>query len=154
MAMMQAPAMTAQPVSVSSTSTVLGIALEPGEKVIYFRDRGDPTTSDIVVRAILGVLLAIAIVGLFILAMAIFPKKWHVRAHVVTNRRLMVIYADGKAKEMRWEQLKKITLFRRRGVPQYFNLGTVNFTYDADIDAILKGGRAGADARPAVSHPS
>lgn len=149
---MMQPSGAASPFA-SAPATVCGVPLEPGERVVWIRDYGEPRSSTTVLRIVFGLLFAIAVIGLVLLYMAFFPKKFHVRAHVVTNRRLLCIAADGTAKQVRWGELKRVTVFHRRGIKQSLGLGAFNVVYSDELHAIVDAGAAGAEARPGVAHP-
>lgn len=78
-----------------AAGTVMGVPLEPGERVIWFK-RHDYTV-DKVIMWFLGVILLIAIVGIIFIILALIHDGRNPRAHIITNRRIIVI--DGKGQQ-------------------------------------------------------
>lgn len=73
--------------------SVLGVPLEPGERVIYFHK---PTyTGDRVGMIIVGVLLLFIVVGIGFLIYGIWMPKWVPRGQVVTTRRVINVDKNG-----------------------------------------------------------
>jgi len=68
--------------------TVLGVPLEPGERVLWFR-KHDYTTEKIIL-IVFGVLTLIILIGVIFLVMAFTLEGRSPRAHALTNRRLLV----------------------------------------------------------------
>jgi hypothetical protein len=95
--------------------TVLGVQLQPGERVIYFHKPS--YTADKIVLWVVGVLTLIVIVGIIFIVMAVLFDSRNPRAQIVTNMR--VIEIDGK------------------GVPSWFPLADA-----ADLEAKRQGGAA------------
>jgi hypothetical protein len=77
---------------VAPGSTVLGVALEPGERVIYFRQHSH--TAEKVIMIILGVVFLVMIIGLIFLYLGFTAETRNPRAHAITNKR--IIYWPGK----------------------------------------------------------
>jgi hypothetical protein len=78
-----------------AAGTVMGVPLEPGERVIWFK-RHDYTV-DKVIMWVLGVLMLIVIVGIIFIILALIHDGRNPRAHIITNRRIIVI--DGKGQQ-------------------------------------------------------
>ncbi len=75
--------------------TVMGVPLEPGERVIWFK-RHDYTVDKIILW-VLGVLMLVVIIGIVFIILALIHDGRNPRAHVITNRRIIVI--DGKGQQ-------------------------------------------------------
>ncbi|CAN5561938.1 hypothetical protein BH09MYX1_BH09MYX1_64220 [soil metagenome] len=72
--------------------TVMGVPLEPGERVIWFKKHGYLLEKIIMIT--LGVFLLIVVVGIGLIIYGALLDRWKPKAHALTNRRL--IYIDGK----------------------------------------------------------
>jgi hypothetical protein len=72
--------------------TVLGVPLEPGERVIYFKKHDH--TMEMVMMLIVGVLTLIVLIGIVFIILGLTVNSRNPKAHVVTNRR--VIFFPGK----------------------------------------------------------
>lgn len=75
--------------------TVMGVPLEPGERVIWFK-RHDYTV-DKIIMWVLGVLFLVVLIGIVFIILALIHDGRNPRAHVITNRRIIVI--DGKGQQ-------------------------------------------------------
>lgn len=71
---------------------MLGVPLEPGERVIWFKEHSH--TVEKVMMIILGVLFLVILIGLLFIWMGVTADKRNPRAHAITNRRL--IFWPGK----------------------------------------------------------
>ena len=80
------------PAGPAGPPTVMGIALEPGERVLWFRDYD--YKSQKIMLIIFGVLLFVIIIGIILLILGLTIEGRSPKAHVVTNRRF--IYITGK----------------------------------------------------------
>ncbi len=96
----------------SGAPTVLGIPLEPGERVIWFK-RHDHTT-EMVVMIVLGVLFLIVLVGIVFLILGLTANSRNPRAHVLTNRRLIYVTGKGQVQQFYLNQLADIEPERQR----------------------------------------
>lgn len=67
--------------------TVLGIPLDAGERVVWFKEHNH--TAEKVILWIFGVLFAIVLIGLVFIYLAVTVDKRNPRAHAVTNRRFI-----------------------------------------------------------------
>ena len=81
----QAPAM-------GGGQTVMGVPLEPGERVIWFKKHS--YLLDKIIMITLGVFFLIVIIGIGLIIYGIMLDRFKPKAHALTNRRL--IYIDGK----------------------------------------------------------
>lgn len=73
--------------------TVLGVPLEPGERVLWFRQHSYKGTK--ITLIILGVLTLVILVGIFLLWSGLTIEKRSPKAHVLTNRRLIYFAPQG-----------------------------------------------------------
>ena len=87
------PGYGAQPPYGGGVPTVLGLPLEPGERVIWFK-KHDYTT-DKVIGIIFGVLFLVIIIGALFLYLALTVESREPVAHVLTNRRLIFFPPKG-----------------------------------------------------------
>lgn len=85
------------------SETVFGVPLEEGERVLYFRREDPGWTKPALIVA--GVLLAFAILGLFLLAAGLMATT---QCTVVTSRRVLLI-TPKKTEQIRLDEIKKIT---------------------------------------------
>ena len=73
-------------------STVFGVPLEPGERVVYFKQHNHAVEKWMMI--ILGVLFLVVIIGLIFIYLGVTAETRNPKAHALTNRRL--IYWPGK----------------------------------------------------------
>ncbi len=73
--------------------TVLGVPLQPGERVIYFYKPS--YTADKVVLWICGILMLIVLIGIIFIILALIHDGRNPKAQVVTNMRVMEISGKG-----------------------------------------------------------
>jgi hypothetical protein len=85
------------------SETVFGVPLEPGERVVYFHREEPGWQKPALIVA--GVLLAFAILGLFLLAAGLMATT---ECTVVTTRRVLIITRK-KTEQIRLDEIKKIT---------------------------------------------
>lgn len=78
-----------------ASGTVMGVPLEPGERVIWFK-RHDYTV-DKIIMWVFGVLFLVVLIGIIFIILALIHDGRNPRAHVITNRRIIVI--DGKGQQ-------------------------------------------------------
>jgi hypothetical protein len=97
----------------SGPPTVLGVQLQPGERVIYFHKPS--YTADKIGLWVAGVLMLIIVIGIIFIVLALLVDSRNPRAQIVTN--LRVIEISGK------------------GVPSWFPLGDA-----ADLEAKRQSG--------------
>lgn len=71
----------------------MGVALQPGERVIYFH-KPDYTVEKILLW-VFGVLFLIVIVGLVFIIMAALHDNWNPKAQIVTTQRIIEISGKG-----------------------------------------------------------
>ncbi len=76
-----------------AATTVLGLPLEPGERVVWFK-KHDYTTEK-VINIILGVLFLIIIIGALFIYLGLTIESRSPVAHVLTNRRLIYFPPKG-----------------------------------------------------------
>ncbi|HQY60224.1 MAG: hypothetical protein IPQ09_26875 [Myxococcales bacterium] len=91
--------------------TVMGIPLEPGERVIWFQ-RHDYTV-DKVILWIFGVLFLIMLIGIIFIILAIIHDGRNPRAHVITNRRVIVIDGKGQPQSYALDQIADLEPVRQ-----------------------------------------
>jgi hypothetical protein len=88
------PVWSSQQALAGAPPTVLGVQLQPGERVIYVHEPS--YTVDKVVFWVLGLLTLIVIVGLVFILLAVFHEKWNPRAQIVTTQRVIEINGKGE----------------------------------------------------------
>ncbi len=91
--------------------TVMGVPLEPGERVIWFK-RHDYTV-DKVIMWIFGVIFLIFIIGIIFIILALIHDGRNPRAHVITNRRIIVIDGKGAQQSYALNQIADIEPVRQ-----------------------------------------
>ncbi len=75
-----------------SGQTVMGVPLEPGERVVWFKKHSYMLEK--IIMIVMGVIFLVFIIGIGLIIYGILLEKWKPAAHALTNRRL--IYIDGK----------------------------------------------------------
>ena len=79
-------------------ATVMGVPLEPGERVIYF---SKPSyTAEKVLYWIFGILFLVILIGIIFIVMAVRVESTNPRAQIVTNRRVILISGKGEVSSM------------------------------------------------------
>gem|GEM_PF-2416128 len=91
--------------------TVMGVPLEPGERVIWFQ-RHDYTV-DKVILWIFGVLFLFILIGIIFIILAVIHDGRNPRAHVITNRRIIVIDGKGQPQSYALDQIADIEPVRQ-----------------------------------------
>lgn len=91
--------------------TVMGVPLEPGERVIWFQ-RHDYTV-DKVILWIFGVLFLFILIGIIFIILAIIHDGRNPRAHVITNRRIIVIDGKGQPQSYALDQIADLEPVRQ-----------------------------------------
>jgi hypothetical protein len=97
----------------SGPPTVLGVALEPGERVIYFYKPS--YTADKAALWFLGVVTLIAVVGVVLIILAILHDSRNPRAQIVTNRRILEISGKGVVTSIPLADAMDLTAERQQG---------------------------------------
>lgn len=93
-------------------ASVLGIPLEPGERVIWFK-KHDYTTEK-VINWILGVLFAVVLIGFLFIYLAVTMDSRNPKAHILTNRRFIVIPGTGAPQMYALQQVADVEPQRQR----------------------------------------
>ncbi len=91
--------------------TVMGVPLEPDERVIWFK-RHD-YTMDKVFLWIFGVLFLVMLIGIIFIVLALIHDGRNPRAHVITNRRIIVIDGKGQQQSYALNQIADIEPVRQ-----------------------------------------
>lgn len=87
------------PQQAAAAPSVLGVALEPGERVVFFRQTSFGFHK--AVHWVMGILmLPMFLVGLFFIYVALTAEKNHPTAYAVTDRRFIFFPARGKAAQV------------------------------------------------------
>ena len=73
--------------------SVLGVPLEPGERVVWFRVHS--YTGEKVMLWIFGVLFLVVLIGIIFIVMAVTLDGRKPKAHAITNRRIIVFPGKG-----------------------------------------------------------
>jgi hypothetical protein len=92
--------------------TVCGIPLEPGERVIWFKKHD--YTVEKVMMWILGVLFLIVLIGIIFIVLAVLTDGRNPKAHILTNRRLIMIPGNGPPQIYPLEQVADVEPQRQR----------------------------------------
>jgi len=87
----------------TAATTVFGVPLEPGERVVYFR-RVDPNWNKPAL-IVAGVLTLIFFIGIFFLAAGLMDRT---TCWIITTRRFMII--SKKVAQMRYEQIAEMEI--------------------------------------------
>jgi hypothetical protein len=98
--------------AVPASRTVMGVPLEPGEHVIWFR-RHD-YTMEMVINLVLGALLLIVLVGAVFIVLGLTVNGRKPRAHILTNRRLIYITGKGHVQQFPLNHIAGIEAERQR----------------------------------------
>jgi hypothetical protein len=87
------PMVAAQGTAHAGGATVMGIPLEPGERVIYFKKHD--YTMEMVIHIVLGVLFLVILIGLVFIYLGLTAKTRNPQAHIITNRRVILVPGTG-----------------------------------------------------------
>ena len=91
---------------------MFGVALAPGERVIYYR-RVPRGVVGIIITGV--ILLPFMLTGILLFVRAAKMRKAESHANVLTNRRLFTVNGDGQVlQEMPWSDVAGMTYFKRR----------------------------------------
>lgn len=93
-------------------NTVLGVQLEPGERVIYFKQHSHAAEKWTMI--VLGVLFLVVLIGLLFLWMGMTADKRNPRAHAITNRRLIYWPGKGEPQSVPFSQIADLEPVRHR----------------------------------------
>lgn len=74
--------------------TVLGLPLEPGERVIWFKKHD--YTMDKIIYIVMGVLLLVILIGVIFIYLGATMDSRRPQAHALTNRRVIIFGPPGK----------------------------------------------------------
>ncbi len=92
--------------------TVMGVPLEPGERVIWFKKHD--YTVDKIVLWVLGVLFLVVLIGIIFIILALIHDGRNPKAHVLTNRRIIVIPGNGQPQSYVLSQIADMEPVRQR----------------------------------------
>ena len=92
--------------------TVMGVPLQPGERVIWFRKHDYAT--EMIVNIVLGVIFLVILVGAIFIILGLTVNGRNPRAHILTNRRLIWISGKGQVQEFPLGQISDIEAERQR----------------------------------------
>jgi len=92
--------------------TVMGIPLEQGERVLWFKKHD--YTAEMVIMIILGVLFLIVIIGIVFIILGATVNGRKPRAHILTSRRLIWISGGGQVHQFHLNQLANIEAVRQQ----------------------------------------
>jgi hypothetical protein len=96
----------------AGASSVMGIPLEPGERVLWFK-RHDYTT-EMVLNIIIGVVLLIVLVGIVFIVLGATVNGRKPRAHILTNRRIIYVTGGGQVMQFYLNQIANIEAVREQ----------------------------------------
>jgi hypothetical protein len=91
--------------------TVMGVPMEPGERVIWFK-RHDYTV-DKIIMWVFGVLFLVVLIGIIFIILALIHDGRNPRAHIITNRRIIVIDGKGQQQSYALNQIADIDPVRQ-----------------------------------------
>jgi hypothetical protein len=91
--------------------TVMGVPMEPGERVIWFK-RHDYTVDKIILWVV-GVLFLVVLIGIIFIILALIHDGRNPRAHIITNRRIIVIDGKGQQQSYALNQIADIDPVRQ-----------------------------------------
>lgn len=91
--------------------TVMGVPMEPGERVIWFK-RHDYTVDKIILWVV-GVLFLVVLIGVIFIILALIHDGRNPRAHIITNRRIIVIDGKGQQQSYALNQIADIDPVRQ-----------------------------------------
>src|SRR5215813_4024261 len=92
--------------------TVMGVPLEPGERVVWFR-KHDYTT-EMIINLVLGALLLIVLVGIIFIVLGLTVNSRNPKAHIMTNRRLIYLTGKGQVQQFYLNQIVDMDAERQR----------------------------------------
>ncbi len=92
--------------------TVMGVPLNPDEKVVYFEE-GEYWT-DILLNWILGVVFLAVLVGIWFIYKAVTYKEKHPKAWAVTSQRILIVEGNGEVKQYYFHRDVRDIQARRR----------------------------------------
>ncbi len=92
--------------------TVMGIPLEPGERVIWFRKHD--YTMEMIINLVVGALLLIVLIGVIFIVLGLTVNSRNPKAHILTNRRLIWISGKGQVQQFHLNQLANIEAERQK----------------------------------------
>jgi hypothetical protein len=92
--------------------TVMGVPLEPGERVLWFK-KHDYTT-EMVLMIIVGVLFLIVLVGIIFIVLGATVNSRKPRAHILTNRRIIYVTGGGQVQQFYLNQIANIEAVREQ----------------------------------------
>jgi hypothetical protein len=92
--------------------TVMGVPLEPGERVIWFRKHD--YTMEMIVFLVVGALLLIVLIGVIFIVLGLTASSRNPRAHILTNRRLIWVSGKGQVQQFYLNQIANIEAERQR----------------------------------------
>jgi hypothetical protein len=108
----QAPMPQPYGMSAAAARTVMGVPLEPGEHVIWFRRHH--YTLEMVQNLVLGALLLIVLVGVVFIVLALTVNGRKPRAHILTTYRLIYITGRGQVHQFPLNHIAGIEAERQR----------------------------------------
>jgi hypothetical protein len=111
---------------------VMGVALEPGEHVVYFHRPS--YTVDKAVFWIVGLLLVWVLIGIIFIVMALLVDGRNPRAQIVTNRR--VIWIDGKGNPSQFPLAEAVDVDVERQRAQSHGQGLIGLAVSAAVNAV------------------
>jgi hypothetical protein len=138
-----APVVAAAPAAAAlapSGRTLFGVALEPGERVHYYKR--NPTVIPRILLAVLGVPFILMFgLGIWMIYQAIVHRSaGNIYAQALTSKRLLAINGVGKPVfEVRWEQVRGMNKVLRNGAPVGFGVrdGTgKQYMYGQDLTMV------------------
>ena len=95
-----------------SGQTVMGVPLEPGERVVWFKKHS--YLLDKIITITVGVFLLVVVVGIGVIIYGILLDKWKPAAHALTNRRLIYIDGKGNVNSYYFAQIADIDVERQK----------------------------------------
>jgi len=93
-------------------STVMGVPLEPGEHVIWFKKHD--YTLEMIINLVVGALLLIVLIGIIFIVLGLTVNSRNPRAHILTNRRIIWVSGKGQVQQFYLNQIVNIETERQR----------------------------------------
>ena len=116
---------------IAGGTTALGVALEPGERVLW-ADKPDHRTER-VIFAVLGVIFLVVVVGVVLLLVAYLWPRWQPRGVVLTDRRVIAVDRHGAATSAALGSIRGLRAVRVQSSPG--NGGLLGALLGAAVDA-------------------
>jgi hypothetical protein len=114
------------------TATVMGVPLQPGERVVYFHKPSYAV--DKAVFWIVGLLTLIVLIGIIFIVLALLVDKRNPRAQIVTNRRVIRIDGKGNPSFMALADAADVDVERQKA--QSHGQGLIGLAVSAAVNAV------------------